>query len=319
VKEISADAHALLRTIATTYPRTIWLVDVDDTLTDTARMNTAASRSIVEVLAPMVGESKAAEVVEHLIATFQFMVSFHQSTTNEEKAFTADQRRMHEQFQSRIVNCQREIKSKWGVTKNFSREVMLKIAAEDSGVDLDPAQIQRCSDHYWDHVHSHALFFKNAIRLTKSIDQVGSPLYLITSSDARFTLKQNGQFDYDPAYSRSDKDVRMEGLRTSGLRYRKAFIGDPVDKPSEEFFENVYTEVEEDLRRPIEPDHLIILGDSYRADLETPITKTRAALAILYRRGQEEVLVEKERVVSVGDLGVVNDFVRQLGKDSSLN
>lgn len=306
---IETDAQSLLSTIVSTYPHTVWFADIDDTLIDTVKTHKVASNSIAEVLKPPVGEGKAEEIAKRFAEIFQLLVTFHQSTADEEAELAEGIRKQREELQLRIDGCQQEIKQRWGMTKKLSREVLLKLAGEDCGVSLAAEQIKECADSYWQNLESHTICFEDARRLTEDIARVGCPLYLITSSDARLALKENGQFEYNPESSRRFKMSRVEKLRGRGLYYRNVFIGDPVDKPTPEFFEMVYSGVERELRRQLKSEHIIILGDSYEADLQVPISKWNAALGILYRRGQENVVLEKECVISVGDWQVISELL----------
>lgn len=306
---IDTDAQILLSTIVSTYPHTVWFADIDDTLIDTVKKHEVASDSIAGVLKPLVGEEKAEEVAKRFAETFQLLVTFHQSMVDDEVEIAEDARKLREELQVRIDECQQEIKQQWGMAKKFSREVLLKLVGEDCGVSLAPEQIKECADSYWHRLESHTICFDDARKLTEDIARVGCPLYLITSSDARLALKENGQFEYEPESSRRFKMARIEKLRARGLYYRKAFIGDPVDKPTPEFFEMVYRGVERDLGRQLNPEHIVVLGDSYASDLHVPVSAWNATLGILYRRGQENVAFEQERVVSVGDWQVISELL----------
>jgi len=312
MQETDVSLKELSLTIASSYPDAVWLADVDDTLTDTARMHSAASRSIVDVLVPTIAVSHAQAISQRLDEIFQIMITFHQSASQTDCAQAPELRTLHDDFQRRISAYQAEIEEQWGVIRRFSREVLLKLAGEDCGVDLTSAHIDRCIDHYWAYIMKHADCFSDAVRLTETLERIGSPLYLITSSDGRMTLEDNGQFSYDPDFSRRDKAARMEHLRAKGIRYRKVFIGDPVDKPAPEFFRLAYAGIEHDLQRRLEPQKVIIVGDSYRSDLQTPVTERTAALGIHYRRGQDRVTHESDRIFSLGSLSVVSDLLISL-------
>lgn len=309
VRRVDADARDLLSSVVTTYPHTVWLADVDDTLIDTAGMHNAASSSIVGVLGQFVGEKKAEQVVRRFAEIFQILVTSHQSSERHEATRIEETRKSDCELEARIDECQQEIRQRWGTTKKFSREMLLKLAGEDCGAALTPQQIQQCADHYWQHLESHVICFDDAIRLTEDLARAGSPLFLFTSSDGRLIPKENGHFDYDPESSHRFKEARVEKLRAKGLRYQSVFIGDPIDKPTPEFYKMVYSSVERNLHRHLDPRNVIVLGDSYRSDLEIPVSDWKVALGILYRPGQEDVIAEQERIVSVGNWKIISELL----------
>jgi len=98
-----------------------------------------------------------------------------------------------------------------------------------------------------------------------------------------------------------------------GVLYRGAFVGDPVDKPSKQFFNQAYSSIERDLAKQRSSFDIVVLGDSFQSDLRTPIDNGDAALALLYIRDQLDIRVEQDRVVSIGDLGVISSMIVGLG------
>jgi FMN phosphatase YigB (HAD superfamily) len=303
--EVDGDGRTLLSAVVKAYPDAVWFADVDDTLVDTVRMHNEASSSIVSVLGSFVGDKKAYDVVRRFEEIFEILIESHQSSAPDIERT----QRERDDLLRRIAEYQQEIKARWRTTKKFSRETLLKIAGEDYGIDLTSEQIRQCIDHYWQHVLSHPLCFDDAIRLTQMLAKVGLPLFLMTSSDGRLTLNESGQFDYDPVSSRRFKEARVQSLRAEGLHYREVFVGDPIDKPTREFFQFVYDSVERHLGRRLNPQHTVVIGDSYTSDLQIPVSEWKVGLGVLYRPGQEDIIVEQDRVVSVGDWNAVGNFL----------
>ncbi len=285
---------------------TVWLADVDDTLTDTAQMHRAASRSLVGVVRKITGETMALQIVERFEQIFDVLLASHQAAgvrAQSDDRTAADV----ELLWFRVNDCQQEIKQRWGATKKFSREVLLKLAAEDFGIILDADQLSLCADRYWEHVDANAIFLDGAIPMTDEIARIGNSLFLFTSSDARLLLKGNGQFQYDPTASLDFKRQRMEKLRQRGLNYREVFIGDPFDKPTPVFFAAIHDGVERSTSRRFDANHAVVLGDSFSSDLAVPISDWRVRLGILYRRGQGSVRIMQERLVSLGQWEIVRE------------
>jgi hypothetical protein len=161
-------------------------------------------------------------------------------------------------------------------------------------------------------VEANLACFDDAIGLSRQLARLGLPLYIMTASDGRLTPTDSGQFRYDPELSKRRKATRIRRVRPLGMQYREVFIGDPVDKPTPEFFDGVRAGIEQDLGREVAPADVIVLGDSYRSDIEVPVSVQGAALGILRRRGQEETLAEQDRVVSVGNWQPVSAMLAAL-------
>lgn len=308
MEEAEGDGRRLLSTSVKAFPDAVWLADVDDTLIDTVRMHYEASGAMVNVLGSFVGISKAHQVVARFKDIFEILIESHQSIG---PSFEGSQQEKNDLLQ-RIDEYQREIKARWGATKTFSRETLLKIAAEDYGIDLTAKQVQQCIDYYWQYLESHPLCFHDAINLSQILARIGIPLFLMTSSDGRLTLSDNGQFDYDPTSSRKFKESRVQSLRAEGLHYREVFVGDPIDKPTPEFFEFVHDGVERYLGRRLNPPHVIVMGDSYTSDMQIPVSEWQVGLGVLYRPGQKKIIVERDRVVSIGNWKAVENFLVSL-------
>ncbi|MEV5901415.1 HAD family hydrolase [Streptomyces sp. NPDC052127] len=283
----------------------VWLFDVDDTLTDTQSMHHRAADSLVAELATQMSESLAASVVNRFRGVFDELLTVHQQVP------VSDKNRLLslKQLDSRVRSYQREILEKWHITRPFSREVLLRIASEDCGALLTPDGLRHCTDRYWDHMRENPIVFPDAVRLSRKLAIQGAPIYLMTSSDARYRERRNGQFTYDPKESLEDKNRRMENLKNHGIRYAKAFIGDPIDKPSADFYNRALSEISHDLDSPLESLFTVVIGDSYRSDIQTPLELLDSTIGIWCRRGQPSIRVEEERVVSIGDF---NMFIEAL-------
>lgn len=282
-----------------------WLVDVDDTLTDTRSMHHHAAAALTGDLRAYMSRSSAASVATRFREIFDELILTHQrgpGPGGKQDEPSAD-------LEARIHDRQKDISAEWGVTRMFSREVLLRIAVEDCQASLSPAELGRCVDRYWQYMRENPIFFPDAIRFSRTLASHGGAVYLMTSSDARYRPQADGRFSYDPDDSRNDKEQRLRNFRGYGLEYSRAFIGDPVDKPSPEFFRQAFTGIAEDLERPLESFSIMAVGDSYRSDIKTPLSLLDSAIGILYRRGQAETKIEAERVMSIGDFDVISDIL----------
>jgi len=310
VNEAEIKAHQLLANIATVFPQSIWFADIDDTLIDTIEAHQLASQEIAVVLEPAIGERNALAIKEQFLEIFRVLMSGH-------RAFKATSQldptdiigAQYRALRQRIEHYQQDLREQWGAIKVFSREVLLTLAGEDCSITLTPEQISKSINHYWEKVADYALCYDDSFQLLEAIAAMKRPLYLFTSSDGRLTLRADGQFEYDPQLSHQLKLARIERLRSKGLHYQGLFIGDPIDKPNPEFFEMIYKSVARDLGQEFRLENTIIIGDSYDADLHVPVSTWEKSLGILYRRGQEKVFAEKERVLAVGNWQVVRNLL----------
>ncbi|MER6561841.1 HAD family hydrolase [Streptomyces sp. NPDC001027] len=279
----------------------VWLLDVDDTLTDTRAMHHDAAESLASELSGSMTTSLAASVARRFREVFDELLVLHQ------QASTADRAALNsvKELESRVRGHQVDIRERWGTTRLFSREILLRVAVEDCGASLPPEELNRCVDRYWDHMREHPLVFPDAARFSRRLASRSMPVYLMTSSDARYHECDNGQFSYDPRVSRRDKRKRMVNLRDHGISYASSFIGDPIDKPSKDFYEFVFSGISRDLDTPLQSLSIVVVGDSYRSDIQTPLELRDSSVGVLCRREQSAVRVEADRVLSVGDFDML--------------
>ncbi|MDQ0958876.1 FMN phosphatase YigB (HAD superfamily) [Streptomyces sp. B4I13] len=279
----------------------VWLLDVDDTLTDTQSMHHDAAESLASELSGSMTTSLAASVARRFREVFDELLVLHQQVS------TADRAALNsvKELESRVRGHQVEIQEKWGITRLFSREILLRIAVEDCGASLPPKELNRCVDRYWDHMREHPFVFPDAARFSRRLASHSMPVYLMTSSDARYRECDDGRFAYDPRVSRKDKRKRMANLRNHGISYASSFIGDPIDKPSREFYDFVFSGISRDLDTPLQSLSIVVAGDSYRSDIQTPLEICDSTIGVLCRREQSAVRVEVDRVLSVGDFDML--------------
>ncbi|MET7320322.1 HAD family hydrolase [Streptomyces sp. NPDC005549] len=282
----------------------MWLFDVDDTLTDTQSMHHRAAESLKSGLTAFMGPDRASSVSRRFRTVFDELLLLHQQRPVDDEKL-----RPLRELEERVREAQRDISEKWGTTRLFSREILLHIAAEDCGVPLGPERLRLAVDQYWDHMLKHPLVYPDAVRMLQKLENRRAPVYLMTSSDARYRPKAGGGFSYDPRASRHDKRRRMVNLKDHGIRYAKSFIGDPTDKPSEGFYDLVFSGIAEDLNTPRGDFFVVAVGDSYRSDIQTPLALVESAVGILCRRKQPAARVESDRALSVGDLDMFTEYL----------
>ena len=112
---------------------------------------------------------------------------------------------------------QKQVLQGYGTKKKWSREVFIKLYADRLNIEITPEVIHSSIYVYWILLTKKTIVFNDALRLFKTIHNFKRPIYLITSSDARLKMQPNGQFIYDPEYSKKLKAERIEILKERGL------------------------------------------------------------------------------------------------------
>lgn len=285
------------------WTETVFFFDVDDTLVDTGSNSITASEGIVNVLKQELGEDKSNKIKNRFNQIFKTLMQEHMATyeNNSEQ---------YDLIIQRINQLQEPIIKKFGAIKKWSREVFLKMASEDCDIQLKPEIIYSAIDAYWNIISEKSDPMPGVLDLFQEIKAHNRPVYLITSSDARLKMNNQGLFEYDPRYSEEFKKKRMETLKQKGLFFNKVSIGDPEDKPHLDFFEKGIRIAEKDLGYKINTKNIIMFGDSYAGDLQTPKEKLEFSLVVLFKKDQGQTVEESERYISTGNVSSVTDYLK---------
>ncbi len=289
----------------------VWFSDIDDTLIDTAGTTLEASEGIKKVFAARFGMDVAQKIQDHFNDIFQTMLAGLRNKSDEDWAKSNIKKEVFESLWEQIEGYQQEIKQQYGAVKKFSREVFIKICADRVGITVAPETIYEAADAYWITLSEETKVFPGVLDLIKKIKEYGRPLYLVTSSDARLKIKQNGQFEYIPQYSEDFKRERIQLLREKGIDFNIVSIGDPEDKPHQDFFDKGIKAAEADLGTSIDLSNAIIMGDSFGADLQTPKEKMGFGLAVLYQHEKVNTDIVDEHQIITGDLFSTSDFLEE--------
>ncbi|MFH0979840.1 MAG: HAD family hydrolase [Candidatus Roizmanbacteria bacterium] len=281
----------------------IFFFDVDDTLVDTGSNSIIASEGIFNVLKQELGEDKSNKIKNRFNQIFQTLMQEHMTTGESNK-------KLHDSIMLRINQLQEPVIKQYGMIKKWSREVFLKMASEDCDIQLKPEIIYSAIDAYWNIISEKSDPMPGVLDLFQEIKAHSSPVYLITSSDARLKINNQGLFEYDSRYSEEFKKKRMETLKQKGLFFNKVSIGDPEDKPHLDFFEKGIRIAEKDLGYKINTKNIIMFGDSYAGDLQTPKEKLGFGLVVLFKKDQGQTIEESERYISTGNISSVTDYLK---------
>ncbi len=291
------------------WSESVWFFDVDDTLIDTGGLTLFASEGIKKVFAAKYSENEAEKVKKVYVEIFTMMMDGYRVKEDEEWKKVNGGKEAYENILIEIENFQKRVKEKYGFIKKWSREVLIKIAADRVGLKTTPEMIVEAGDAYWISLAKQTHVFPDALALVNEIKKHKRPIYLITSSDGRLTLAADGQFDYEPKYSEALKRQRIEILRDMGVLFDSLSIGDPEDKPHRDFFEKGIKAAESDLGKPFNLSNTLMIGDSFGGDLQTPKEVLGFGLVVLYQRGSNATEIIDEHQINTGNLQDVAKFL----------
>lgn len=292
------------------WSKAIFFFDVDDTLIDTASNSILASEAIFEGLCKIIEEKKAKEVQNLFNRIFQTLMISHTIKNKDDWKIIEGGKRYYDEFIEQIKFLQSPITKSFGGIKKWSREVFLKIALDESGVQLESKNITRLIDLYWQTLANTYVPIKGVLDLFEEISKHSRPVYLITSSDARLHQNDDGLFYYDPIQSEKFKIHRMELLKDKGIFFNAVSVGDPEDKPHRNFFEKALKKAKLDLDNEVNVKNIIIFGDSYAGDLQTPREQLGFGLVVLYRKNQPETIEEGDGYISTGNLSNITSYLK---------
>lgn len=286
----------------------VWFFDLDDTLINTAETHAAGVASLVSFVATLTDERTAVEFGRRFGNLFDLLLAGYKVREESDWLAIPGGKDAFDALVRRIESAQPEVVRAYGHAKKWSREIWFKLVADDLGLSVSPAQVQASSDASWDAIASETKLFDGARALLAEIRSHGRPLFIVTSSDGRLVMGEDGLFSYDPAHSLALKTRRVEAMRAKGLWYDALSIGDPEDKPSLAFFQKGVAAAEAFLGRPIDPAHCVMVGDSYGGDLATPRETMGFGLVTWFNGGQAELQTEADNYLTTGNLASVADL-----------
>lgn len=247
----------------------VFLFDVNHTLINTAVYHTQALHKVNNYLKKYTDKHAAQYITTRFNEIFLLMVAGFLLRTDKEWEEIPGGRKSYENLVDLVTSHQTKVKENWGFIKKWSREVFLKIAADEIRVILPPDVIHNTATVYWNTITDLTEPFVEAKKLHAYLEKKGYPSYLLTSSDGRLQVKK-GFFTYDASFSGNYKKKRMKTLKKKGLYFRDIIVGDPFDKPLPDYYKRAVGIVQRDLKKEIDKEDLVIIGNSFEDDLETP-------------------------------------------------
>lgn len=150
--------------------------------------------------------------------------------------------------------------------RKWSRETWMQIANERMRLGLRPEDIRDASRLYWQTLGGSGGIYPDAQAFLRRLAKDDVPLVLMTASDSTLALHGDG-FVYDPAYARAMKLDRLGRMDLPALP-ASVIIGDPHDKPSKEFYDQVDEAAH--AAGAANVGRVIAVGDSIRGDVQIP-------------------------------------------------
>ncbi len=278
----------------------IFFCDVDDTLVTTAKSTPEASEGIRKVFETRFGKEIAKKVQEEFVNIFQTMMLGHQGNTDDPA---------YQSILTEVKKYQIDVAKSYGRAKLWSREIFNEHCAKKNNINPSSELLSEAIDAYWLQLTKVARVLPGALELVQAAKNHKCPFYLVTGSDARMKLKENGQFFYDPAYSETFKRERMQLLRDKGIDFNLVSIGDPEDKPHEDFFTKAIRMANSDLGKQIDVSRAIMIGDSFAADLQTPKEQLGFGLVVLFEEERKITEIIDNQYMKVGNLKEILKFL----------
>lgn len=287
----------------------IWFFDLDDTLIDTAGASYLASPAIRDALMSSVGKEAAVRVYAEYDEIYTLALQGYRVKSDADWSLIKGGRAAYEDFLKSIEVDQQLVKEQCGAIKKWSREAFIKLASLRAGVSLTPQNLHNAADAYWTVLAREVNIFSHAVQFLKYVrEEQNRPVCILTGSDGRLIMRPDGQFDYVPEESRRLKMKRVLIVKERGIEFDVISIGDPIDKPYAEYFVNGLRVMEDYLGSKIDLVSCVVVGDSFAADLKTPL-ELDFGLSFLYKVGQKDPAEECERCISLGNLMDISGFM----------
>jgi len=290
----------------------VWFFDIDDTLVDTAGCTIDGADGVYNIFRNTYSEENALRIKDRFIEIFELILAGYRVMSEEDWAQVPGGKVAFDKLMSKIDSLQIKVKQKFGTTKKWSREVFIKIAADELDIKTTSELIHEAAEAYWLTLTEKIEVFPGTLEFFEFLNKNNLPIYFITSSDARLKMLPDGQFIYVPEYSEELKRHRIELLREKGLNFRLVTIGDPEDKPSVEFFQKGIGLAKQDLKlTEFDFSKAVMIGDSIKGDLETPKDKFHFGLVVLFKKGQASLIKHEESYISTGNLTTIINWLEK--------
>lgn len=229
--------------------------DVDYTLVDISEGHTKGIAAIASVT--------SGETAERFNEIFHLILEGHRRSEGAQW----DERDKFDHVMERMGVLQGENVARWGL-KYWSKGTMIRMAAQDTGFNIDAKILTQARDVYWQTRTDASVPYDFTGSFYDYLEARKVPLVLFTSSYHILKIGEDMSFAYDPEFS---EQYKREAISTHVPSWARVVIGDPVDKPDPRFFGKVVDEagwvLGEDQGK-LDLKGVCVVGDSLRNDLE---------------------------------------------------
>lgn len=288
-----------------------WIFDIDDTLSDTSDVSSRATEGIKKVFSVKFGEATGEQIKQKVNELYSLMLAGYRVTHEDQWHKVPGGKHAFEKLLHTVSSLQEQVVSDYGMPKKWSRELFVKLAADALSLTVSPEMVSEAVDAYWIELSNITRVFPDALDLMKELRSHNKPIYLMTSSDARLMMKEDGQFIYDPIYSEGLKRERIELLRDKGVDFSVLSIGDPEDKPNLDFFEKGIRKIETEIGKKVDVTNAIMVGNSFSGDLKTPKEKMEFGMVVLIDRTHPHLTIVDEHQINTNDLSHITKCIMQ--------
>lgn len=164
--------------------------------------------------------------------------------------------------------------------KQWSRKTWAILAGLDTDTNLTPKEVDQISELYWSEVANHTRLYDDANAFLSLLKQLKIPVFVMTGSDSIMEWVENGKLRYNPEHSAAYKLRRLEIVAN---RVESIIIGDPFDKPHPNYFERLFEEIWK-VDDTIQKQEVLVIGDSFTADINYPLESLGCLAAHLVRQ-----------------------------------
>jgi FMN phosphatase YigB (HAD superfamily) len=274
------------------------IFDVDDVLISMDRACRAGEAAVGAALLGHVGAEKAKAVADGVSAGYHTLIE-HLRVASPKTGLER-----YRVLRGRIEGWQRGVVEAGHEVKQWSRDTLIALALEDAGLEVGSELLSVAAAGYWQVLGDSAEVFEDAITIVRELRAANVAFHLATNSDGFLTFDAKRRtFVYEPARSAQAKVARLHRLlETLELDPSDVTVGDPIGKPSAEYFQRVLADVDAKLGRPIERARAMAIGDSLSADVLPPLSIGVGHGVLLDRSGRIGALPEHPHVSVVQDL-----------------
>lgn len=127
----------------------IWFFDIDDTLIDTVGSTVDAAEGIYDYFRMNYSESDALNIKNRFVEIFQLILAGYRVKSEEDWMQVPGGKVAFDKLMSEIDSRQLKVKKDFGAIKKWSREVFIKIAADEFNIKVTPEIIHGATEAHW--------------------------------------------------------------------------------------------------------------------------------------------------------------------------